>query len=159
MQREGKIGLVIAVAVVIVVIAIIASMIYFDNPQNNLPTNPNGTTSSVIIPSGTQFDINYGGYQSYAFQVNETMTLSGSFSSSSTVILYVITGDQYQQFLAGTPLSNQQVPFGSGSVSNYNVTFNLSPGTYYLVFMNANQYSGVTVYINNAFQLSDYYVT
>jgi hypothetical protein len=126
---------VVVVVVIIIVVGILASL-----------STPAPLT---IVQNGVVFNINPRTAQPVGFNLSQSATITGSFTTSAPVTFYIMTPSEYASLLPSGTASSYV--YTSGSVSSGSINTNVGAGTYYLVFVNYNSLTTDTVQITAAF--------
>ncbi len=127
MTRKKLIILVTAVAVVLT-----ATVFVLNDPLAPVPTIPFGR----VIRVGTTYNIPPLHYNATSFRLYYDEAIFGNFTASRGTTLYIMTESQFESFSSnGAPNS---FVYTTGNVTVDELGTRLGPGTYYLVFYNAN---------------------
>ena len=103
----------------------------------------------TIVQNGVVFNINPRTAQPVGFNLSQSATITGSFTTSAPVTFYIMTPSEYASLLPSGTASSYV--YTSGSVSSGSINTNVGAGTYYLVFVNYNSLTTDTVQITAAF--------
>ena len=130
-KKSGTKLLVIALIVIILVAGIV---IVARNETHNVATA--GTTT--IIPSGDTIQLQPSSYSYYVDTFQSAVQVSGSFSTSYSVSLYIMTSSQFAQLSSAFGLPQFVATFSAnkGQGSPTSVNWNLEAGQYYFVIFN-----------------------
>jgi hypothetical protein len=139
-----------AIVVAIVVVLIVVFVLYFalrpgpSGPPatvtwSGLAVTCYGCTVGTWISPGTQWVIDSGHYEwdewgCLSLGCTEVLTITGTFSSSSAVTLFLFTPSEYASYEAnGTAASYM---YTTGSVVVGSISTNVAGGDYYIVVQN-----------------------
>lgn len=133
-RMPSHLGKNIVIAIVLLVIAILAvGVLGYVVSQNS---NSLGTTT--VIPSGTTLQLQQSSYAYYEDMFQNSVKISGSFSTSYSVSLYIMTPSQFAELGSGSGLSQFVAMFSAnkGQGSPTSINWNLQAGQYYFVIFN-----------------------
>lgn len=97
-----------------------------------------GAGSPVIIPAGYVIQLQPGSYVFFQSTFANAVRVAGSFSTSYSVALYVMTPTQFGAFSSGARGLQYVAAFNAdrGQTSPTNVALDLQQGRYYFVVVN-----------------------
>lgn len=147
--RKPHTSLYVAVAIVLVIVAALAALAAAGvfTPKSAPATTP---TVVQITPAGTVWNIGVYGNVTVGpvnLTSHSSWTLSGNFTTSFSIDVFVMTAFQYLTWHNGTP--SPQSFWTSGDVISGSVNANLDSGTYYVCWLNGNPNISVKVNITS----------
>jgi hypothetical protein len=144
----------VVIIVALLIAGSIAAYAYFGGRGHS--SSP--TVISTLLIKGAQSDYAYGSSVSFGFNISAPFShLSGAFATNTSLILYVMTLNEYQLRSPGSiPVLYD---YTTGNVKDANVSLLLSEGQWYLLFDFMND-TGRTVHtVNGTGVLSDTHLT
>jgi hypothetical protein len=133
--------LVVAAVVLLVAGSVVAYVVW--NGQAASSTR----TISTWLTKGAQSDYGYGGSVSFGFNLSSTRSLlRGAFATNTSLILYVMTSDEYAAWRPGSTPGSWY--YTTGNIRGGNVSVSLSAGDWFMLLDFVND-TGRVVHTSN----------
>lgn len=150
-RERVKIGVVIVSGVLVVLLMVAVAHYYGQQAENKKVTVKLSDLTETLIKKNSTLFVNPGSATVYKETLSYNSTLDGAFSSDKFVTFYVF--DQ-MELLAQNSSEFPSYIYTTGETMSASISASLSPGVYYLEFLNGNTSSVATVQIRESFTIS-----
>lgn len=123
------------VVLVVLAILIVAGIVAYISLANGGASNGSQAGTTVVIPAGDTIQLQPSSYTQFQVTFQKAVLVTGSFSTSYSVSLYIMTPSQYGAFTSGSGAIQYVATFSAnkGQGSPTAVSWNLQQGQYYFV--------------------------
>ena len=136
----------IAVAVVIVVVMIAIAVVLTTTLHKSSGTSSSGTAGTILDPEGLVFTLGYTQFGGTSVNSSAGGTITGSFLTSNTVSLYLMTPAQFAVLVKNITIPGFE--WTMGPVWSGNLSVPISAGAWEFVFDNQNRFGSTEVLIS-----------
>lgn len=133
----------VALILALVSIAIISYRVELLSQNNASANGLSSKNTRTLISTGTEYQVNDGAFLYIEFSLNSTSAISGSFSSTAGITIYVIYSVDNSSF------GSHGVPtyylYTTGHVENGAINARLNAGSYDLMMANDNGLNAASI--------------
>lgn len=144
-ESKGNLRLIGIVVVVIIVVAVTGGYLgglFGNHSSRTSPSTSSSSSGVTIITKGTEYQVSTGSYGFDQFSLSSAATVSGSFSSTIGITIYIMNPTQFSSFSTTGIASSYD--FTTGHVPSGSINTHLPAGTYHIIFANDNGFNEVS---------------